>query len=250
MLDIGSQAARIERAFKPKKLAAVALVVNSPGGSAVQSSLIAGRIRALADEKDVPVFSFVEDVAASGGYWLACAGDEIFANSASIVGSIGVISAGFGFPDLIARYGVERRVHTAGENKAILDPFLPEREEDVSLLEDMQSQVHEQFKSYVRERRGARIANAPDDLFSGAFWTGARGAEFGLVDGIGDIRTVLREKYGNDVRMLAVAERKSLLRSLLRRGGRSALGPSGLDDIADRAITAVEERLIWARFGL
>ena len=250
MLDMKSQAARIERAFKPKRLSAVALVINSPGGSAVQSSLIARRIRALADEKNVPVVAFVEDVAASGGYWLACAADEIFANEASIVGSIGVISAGFGFADLIARYGVERRVYAAGENKAILDPFLPERAEDIARLQEMQAEVHEQFIAYVRARRGASILEEPDDLFSGAFWTGARAARIGLVDGVGDLRTVLREKYGNDVRMLPVGERRSLLRSVLRRGGGIATERSGFDGIADHALTALEERLIWARFGL
>ncbi len=250
MLDIQSQAARIERAFKTRKLKAVALVVNSPGGSAVQSSLIAGRIRALAEENEVPVISFVEDVAASGGYWLACAGDEIFVNEASIVGSIGVVSASFGFSELIARYGVERRVYTAGENKAILDPFLPEQEDDVARLKDLQADVHAQFIAYVRERRGERIAEPSEDLFTGAFWTGARAVTLGLADGTGDIRTVLRERYGNDVRMLPVRGRKSFIRSLFRRGSGSTLGGLDLDGLPDRALTAVEERLMWARFGL
>lgn len=246
MLNIQGQAARIERAFKIRKLSAVALVVNSPGGSAVQSALIASRIRALAAENEIPVFAFAEDVAASGGYWLACAGDEIYVNEASIIGSIGVISSGFGFQDLIARFGIERRVHAAGENKSVLDPFLPEQPEDVERLKESQAAVHENFIAYVRERRGDRLdADAPD-LFTGAFWTGQKAVELGLADAIGDVRSVMREKYGNDVRMVPVAERRSFLRSMFGR----AQAPAVDADFADRVLTAVEERLIWSRYGL
>jgi len=246
MLNIHSQAARIERAFKIRKLSAVALVVNSPGGSAVQSALIASRIRALAEENDVAVFAFAEDAAASGGYWLACAGDEIYVNEASIVGSIGVISSGFGFQDLIARYGIERRVHAAGENKAVLDPFLPERPEDIERLKESQAAVHEHFIAYVRARRGDRLHGDAPDLFTGAFWTGQKAVELGLADAIGDVRSVMREKYGNGVQLVPIAERRSLLRSMFGR----TRAPAIEADFADRVLTAVEERLIWSRLGL
>jgi len=246
MLNIHSQAARIERAFKIRKLSAVALVVNSPGGSAVQSALIASRIRALAEENDVAVFAFAEDAAASGGYWLACAGDEIYVNEASIVGSIGVISSGFGFQDLIARYGIERRVHAAGENKAVLDPFLPERPEDIERLKESQSAVHDNFIAYVRARRGERLHEDTPDLFTGAFWTGQKAVELGLADAVGDVRSVMREKYGNEVRLVPVAERRSFLRSVFVR----TRAPAIEADFADRVLTALEERLIWSRCGL
>jgi signal peptide peptidase SppA len=246
MLNIHAQAARIERAFKIRKLSAVALVVNSPGGSAVQSALIASRIRALAEENDVPVFAFAEDAAASGGYWLACAGDEIYVNEASIVGSIGVIWSGFGFQELIARYGIERRVYAAGENKAVLDPFLPERPEDIERLKESQSAVHDNFIAYVRARRGERLHEDTPDLFTGAFWTGQKAVELGLADAVGDVRSVMREKYGNDVRLVPVDERRSFLRSVFGR----TRAPAIEADLADRVLTAVEERLIWSRLGL
>ena len=246
MLNIHSQAARIERAFKIRKLSAVALVVNSPGGSAVQSALIASRIRALAEENDVAVFAFAEDAAASGGYWLACAGDEIYVNEASIVGSIGVISSGFGFQELIARYGIERRVYAAGENKAVLDPFLPERPEDIERLKESQSAVHDNFIAYVRARRGERLHEDTPDLFTGAFWTGQKAVELGLADAVGDVRSVMREKYGNDVQLVPIAERRSFLRSMFGR----TRAPAIEADFADSVLTAVEERLIWSRYGL
>lgn len=249
-LSIQSQAARIERAFKMRRLKALALVVNSPGGSAVQSALIAGRIRDLAEEHGLPVIAFVEDAAASGGYWLACAADEIFANEASIVGSIGVVSSGFGFQELIAKYGIERRVHTAGESKAILDPFLPEKEEDVAHLKETQEGVHEHFKNYVRTRRGDRIDAGSDQLFTGAFWTGQRAVDLGLIDGLGDIRTVMREKYGKDVRFVPITERKSMLRSFLGRFGASISLESTLGGLPEQALNTLEDRAIWARFGL
>jgi len=249
-LSIQSQEARIERAFKIGRLKAVALVVNSPGGSAVQSALIAGRIRSLAEEHGLPVIAFAEDVAASGGYWLACAADEIFANEASIVGSIGVVSSGFGFQDLIARYGVERRVHTAGESKATLDPFLPEKEEDVAHLKETQEAVHDHFKDYVRSRRGDRIDAVSDELFTGSFWTGPRAVELGLIDGLGDIRTVMRERYGKDVQFVPITERKSMLRSLFGRFGTSVTLERAFDGLPEQALGTLEERAVWARFGL
>ena len=230
----------IERAFKPPRVAAVALAVNSPGGSPVQSALIATRIRALAKEKEVPVYAFCEDVAASGGYWLACAADDIYADGASIIGSIGVVSAGFGFPEMLTKIGVERRVHTSGDKKAILDPFQAEDPDDVEHLKEIQSDIHEQFKAHVRDRRGERLQADEDILFSGEFWTGNRAKELGLVDEIGDLRTVMREKFGEKVRLKVVSRRRGWLE---RRLGMRA-------EWADDLIGALEARSLWARFGL
>ncbi len=243
-LNIASLADPLERAFKPKRLAAVALAVNSPGGSPVQSALIAKRIRALAAERDVPVYAFCEDVAASGGYWLAAAADEIFVDENSIVGSIGVVSGGFGFVDAIKKLGIERRLYTAGDKKAMLDPFQPEKKAEVAHLKALQSEMHESFQAMVRERRGGKLADDPD-LFSGAFWTGRRAVELGLADGIGDLRSVLRERYGDKVRMPLMRTRRSWLSRLQ---GRSA----GSDAAAwtDGLLAAVEERLLWDRFRL
>lgn len=241
----------IDRAFAPKRLAAVALSVNSPGGSPVQSALIARRIRARADERGVPVLAFAEDVAASGGYWLACAGDEIFADENSIVGSIGVIAAGFGFSDLIARHGVERRVHTAGERKGMLDPFRPEDAEEVERLRAVQRDMHESFVSHVRARRGRRLREEEDVLFSGEFWTGRKAIELGLVDGLGDLRGVLRDRFGAGVRIRPVA---------VRRGLRRRLGLGGFDGgpaveidagaIGTEILAALDEWAMWKRYGL
>ncbi|MEK9661387.1 MAG: S49 family peptidase [Alphaproteobacteria bacterium] len=237
----------LERAFEVPDVAAVALAINSPGGSAVQSSLVAGRIRALAEEKEVPVLAFVEDVAASGGYWLACAADEIYADAGSLVGSIGVIFSGFGFTELIARAGIERRVHTAGENKAMLDPFLPEASDDVKRLTDAQDAMHEVFKDWVRARRGERINGSEDELYSGTFWTGGRAVELGLVDALGDMRSVLRARFGDKVAFVPFGARRSML-SFLRGGADMSELLGGA--IADRALLAIEERALWSRFGL
>lgn len=240
-LALSEQAGTIDRLFKLPRLKAVALAVNSPGGSPVQASLIAGRIRQLAEENEVPVFAFCEDVAASGGYWLACAADEIYADPASIIGSIGVISAGFGFPQLLEKIGVERRVHTSGKSKGMLDPFVPEREDDVDRLKDIQEDIHEQFRAYIRGRRGAKLSADEDLLFNGEFWTGRRAEELGLVDGLGDLRSVMRGKYGEKVNLKLVGggRRFGLLRLL---GSRM--------DLAGNAVAAIEERLHWSRFGL
>ena len=242
-LDADRLDAVIERAFAPKRLAAVALMVNSPGGSPVQSSLIHARIRALADEKGVPVLAFVEDVAASGGYWLALAGDEIWADASSIVGSIGVITRSFGLVDVIARFGVERRVHASGARKGALDPFRPEQPEDAAMLEAIQADIFAAFKDLVRERRGDRLKGLEDDLFSGAFWSGRGALELGLIDGIGNARTVLRERFGERVRLRPVAGRRSWLR---RRFGADSLAAG----LAGAAIGAAEERALWGRYGL
>jgi serine protease SohB len=240
-LSLSGLAKTLERGFSFKGLTAVALAINSPGGSAVQSSLIAKRIRDLATEKKLPVFAFAEDVAASGGYWLATAADEIFADEASVVGSIGVISASFGFTDLMRRAGIERRVYTAGPRKAMLDPFRPEDATDVEHLKALQLDIHESFKAQVRARRGSRLKADETTLFSGEVWTGKRALELGLIDGLGDLRSVMRARYGDKVKLLPVGVERGLLRRL--RIGR----PQGW---AEDLIAAAEERALWARYGL
>lgn len=237
----------LERAFAPPTLAAVALLVNSPGGSATQSALVADRIRGLAAEKDVPVLAFCEDVAASGGYWLACAADEIYAHPTSIVGSIGVISAGFGLEGLIDRLGVQRRLHTAGASKSRLDPFLPEKPEDVVWLRGLQDQLHLLFQEWVRERRGDRLNPGDQDLFTGEVWTGAAALELGLVDGLGTARGVLTERFG-DAELVGVEGRKPLL-ARLGLGASPAAGRSVIDGLLGVA-QAAEIRATWARYGL
>ncbi|MGE0734548.1 MAG: S49 family peptidase [Alphaproteobacteria bacterium] len=238
----------VERAFRQKRLKAVALIVNSPGGSPVQSSLIHARIRALAEERDVPVLVFCEEVAASGGYWLACAGDEIYANENSIVGSIGVVSAGFGFVDLLKKIGVERRVYTAGERKSALDPFRPENAEDIARLKAIQVDMHDSFKDLVRRRRGKRLRVAEEQLFSGEFWTGKRALQMGLIDGIGELRAVLRDRFGEKVELRVIGERRGWLR---RRLGMAERAPASIGaEFAAGALAAVEERAWWNRFGL
>jgi signal peptide peptidase SppA len=247
----------IERAFRLPGLEAIALSINSPGGSPAQSALIQRRIRDLAMEREVPVMAFVEDVAASGGYWLACSADEIFINENSIVGSIGVISAGFGFTDAIEKLGIERRLHTQGNKKSLLDPFKPERPEDVARLEHVQRQIHDNFKELVRNRRGQRLNLSEEELFSGDFWLGGRAVEIGLADGIGDLRGVLRERYGKKVRIRTVARRPSWLRrrlgfpaAILGDGllGAPAEQPDG--GLIDGILAAIEARAWWGRFGL
>ncbi|MFO1184301.1 MAG: S49 family peptidase [Bauldia sp.] len=242
-LNIERLADPLRRAFAVKGAPAVALIVNSPGGSAVQSHMIARRIRALADEKEKRVLVFVEDVAASGGYMIAVAGDEIFVDPSSILGSIGVVAASFGFQALIEKIGVERRLHTAGTKKAMLDPFLPERPEEVAHLEALQKEIHAKFIALVRERRGKALREDEPDLFSGSFWTGEKAIALGLADAVGDIRSVLRSRYGEKVRLKPMlAER----RTLLRRLGIDAL--AGMP--ADAMMAVLEERGLWGRYGL
>ncbi len=241
-LSIESVAPLLKRAFDMKGAKAVALTINSPGGSPVQSALIGQRIRLLAKEKDLKVIAFVEDVAASGGYWLACAADEILVDPNSIVGSIGVISAGFGFQDLLSRVGVERRVHTSGERKAMLDPFRPENADDVERLHRLQAEIHEGFKDWVRERRAGKLGADEANLFSGEFWTGRRGLALGLVDGLGELRTTLQARYGEKVHLPVIGPR----RRLLSRFGLQ----SPIDGIGPATLAAIEERLHWQRFGL
>lgn len=227
----------IDKAFKRGKPAAVALVINSPGGSPVQSSLIAARIRRLAKEKGVPVHAFVEDVAASGGYWLATAADDIWVDPGSIVGSIGVVSAGFGAPVFLARQGIERRVHTSVKSKSMLDPFLPEKKEDVARLQTLLEQIHDQFVTQVKSRRGDRLTEKTD-LFTGEFWLGRRAVELGLVDGEAHLLPKLQDLYGEKVRLKWYGKR--------RRGLLSLIGMR----VAQDAMASVEERAEFARFGL
>ena len=245
-LSIESVAPLLKRAFDMRGAKAVALALNSPGGSPVQSALIAKRIRLLADEQGLQVIAFVEDVAASGGYWLACAADEILVDPHSIVGSIGVISAGFGFQDLITRLGVERRVHTSGERKAMLDPFRPEKPEDVERLHRLQAEIHDGIKDWVRQRRSGKLKGEDQLLFSGEFWTGRRGLELGLVDGLGELRTTLQARYGAKVHLPVIGPR----RRLLSRFGLGTGPSTGLDNIGPTTLAALEERLHWQRFGL
>jgi signal peptide peptidase SppA len=241
----------IEKAFSLPGLSAVALAINSPGGSPVQSALICERIRQLSGEKQVPVYVFVEDVAASGGYWLAMAGDEVYADENSIVGSIGVISASFGFVDAIKKLGIERRVQTSGENKSILDPFQPQKKKDVDRLKELQGDIHESFKSLVRKRRGGKLDEKNKDLFSGAFWTGKRALELGLVDKLGTMYPVLREIFGEDVDIKYVsAAKKGLLGRFMPGSDISALSLGGIKEgWSDDVISSLEKRSIWARFG-
>lgn len=231
----------LERAFALKRLQAVFLAINSPGGSPVQSSLIAQAIRREADKRKLPVIAVAEDAAASGGYWIACAADEILCDPASILGSIGVISAGFGFQDAMGRLGIERRLRTAGGQKSFLDPFQPERAEDVARLEDLLGRLHEEFRAWVRDRRGARLKAPEDELFSGRFWTGRQAMELGLADGLGDVTGEARRRFGEDVTIIPVGRRRRPFPWRLLPGMEAAAGALAF---------AAEERAAWARLGL
>lgn len=242
----------LERAFSMRNAKAVALVINSPGGSPVQSRQIYLRIKQLAAEKKLPVLVFVEDVAASGGYMIACAGDEIFCDPSSILGSIGVVGGSFGFQDAIKRLGIERRLYTAGAHKAMLDPFLPENPDDVAKLKALQREIHQIFIALVRESRGARLKGEDDTLFTGEYWAGASSIALGLADGIGDLRSTLRARYGEKVLTPVIAQPTGLLSGLLGRKSPGAGQLSALESMAglpDELISAVETRAIWAKFG-
>jgi len=239
---------QIDAAFAVKGVKAVAVIVNSPGGSPVQSALVMQRIRAKAEEKDVPVLTFAEDVAASGGYMLALAGDEIFAHEASILGSIGVVAAGFGFSEAIDKLGIERRLYTAGENKARLDPFLAEKEEDVAWLQGLQDQIHAYFQSLVEERRGKRLSGEHSHLYSGDVWLGRQALDLGLIDGIGDARSVLRERFGRKVRFKTISAKKGIFANLFGGGGSGE--ERDQESLPDQVLASLEARLMWNRFGL
>lgn len=249
-LSLESLAPVLQRAFGTRGLTAVALAINSPGGSPVQSSLIAGRIRQLAEEKEVPVFAFIEDVGASGGYWLATAADEIYADPGSIVGSIGVVSAGFGFTEAIGKLGIERRVHTAGENKAILDPFQPEKAKDVKRLKEIQGDLHDIFKAQVRSRRGERLTGDEKEMFSGAFWTAEKAQERGLIDGIADLRSMLRGRYGEKVKLPVASAKKGFLQRRLGLGSQMPDLTGIAAALPEAALASAEVRALWARYGL
>lgn len=251
-LTLAGVAAALERAFSMAD-EAVAIQINSPGGSAVQSRLIYQRIRDLAREKNVRVYVFAEDVAASGGYMIACAGDEIYADPSSIVGSIGVLYAAFGFTRLIDLIGVERRVHTAGERKMSLDAFQPENADDIARLKNIQSMIHREFIDLVQASRGKKIEAAGDQLFTGEFWSGRQALDLGLVDGIMDVRTKMRELFGDNVRLKPVPTERGWMR---RRGpgveaafGAMTAAPM-FAGVANEMISAIEARALWSRFGL
>jgi signal peptide peptidase SppA len=248
-LTLAALARVLDRAFGMRRARAVALAINSPGGSAVQSHIIFQRIRQLAEEKSIPVIGFVEDVAASGGYMIACAADEIVCDPSSLVGSIGVIGASFGFQDAIRKFGIERRIYTAGEHKAMLDPFLPENPEDVDRLKAIQKQIHESFIALVKASRGAKLTGPEKTLFSGEYWVGAKAMEYGLVDRVGDLRSVLRERFGKSVLTPLISAERGWL-------GRRAHGVAAEIDafwnhpgLADEVVSAIEARAMWARFG-
>jgi signal peptide peptidase SppA len=243
-LNFDNIAPILKRAFEMKKVKAVALNVNSPGGSPVQSELIFNYIRELSEEKKIPVYTFAQDVAASGGYWLLLSGDEIYAHNSSIIGSIGVIFSSFGFVDLIKKAGVERRIYTEGKNKAILDPFLPEEKDNIEILKDAQRDIFEGFKDLVKSRRGAKLKGDEnflnEKIFTGAFWSGKKSQEFGLVDEITDMRKKMKEKFGSDVKIINVVAKKGFLKSFF----------SEKSNIADALINKVEERISFNQFGV
>jgi signal peptide peptidase SppA len=251
-LSLATTAAAIEKAFSMHGAKAVAIQINSPGGSAVQSVLIYRRIRALAAEKKLKVYVFAEDIAASGGYLLSLAGDEIYADTSSIVGSIGVITAMFGFNELLEKIGVQRRVYTAGGSKDTLDPFLPEKAEDVERIKAIQRDIHAEFKALVKSRRGARIDAAGDSLFTGEFWSGKKALELGLIDGLSDLRSKMRELYGDEVRFKLVSPLTSWFRPKRSvSAGESALPFSFTPaNFAGDLISAIEARALWSRFGI
>jgi signal peptide peptidase SppA len=249
-MSLAGVARTLERAFATRNAKAVALVINSPGGSPVQSRQIYLRIRQLAAEKKLPVLVFVEDVAASGGYMIACAGDEIFCDPSSILGSIGVVGGSFGFQDLIKKVGVERRLYTAGAHKAMLDPFLPENPDDVARVKALQREIHAIFIALVRQSRGTRLKGADDVLFTGEYWAGETSISLGLADAIGDLRSTLRARYGDKVLTPVIAPATGMLSGLLgRRSAGTLASLEGVPGLPEEVISALESRAIWARFG-
>jgi serine protease SohB len=248
-LMLSTTARSLERAFATRNACAVALIINSPGGSPAQSHLILRRIRQLAEEKKIPVLAFIEDVGASGGYMLACAADEIICDQYSIVGSIGVVGGSFGFPKLLDKLGIERRLYTSGERKVMLDPFLPEKPEDVKRIKAIQKDIHEHFIALVKERRGTKLRGSDKALFSGEFWTAPAAIELGLADSLGDMRSTLRERYGEKVRTpLIAAERGMFGRRLPSISFADAL--TSHPGLADDLLSALEARALWSHYGL
>src|ERR1700676_2341183 len=249
-MSLAGVAKVLERAFATKNARAVALLINSPGGSPVQSRQIYLRIRQLATEKKLPVLVFVEDVAASGGYMIACAGDEIFCDPSSILGSIGVVGGSFGLQELIKKVGVERRLYTAGKHKAMLDPFLPEDPDDVARVKALQREIHAIFIALVKQSRGTRLKGADDVLFTGEYWAGETSVSLGLADAIGDLRSTLRARYGDKVSTPVIAPATGMLSGLLgRRSAGTLASLEGVSGLPDEVISALESRAIWAKFG-
>ena len=225
-------------------LKALALVINSPGGAAAQTSLIADHIRRLSEDNELPVYAFVEDVAASGGYWLACAADKIYCQQSSIVGSVGVIAASFGFEDFIEKHNIHRRVHTAGKDKSFLDPFLPEQPSDIKRLSAIQKEIHQSFIEWVKERRAERLSGADKDLFEGQFWTAGAALEKGMIDGFGDVRSVMKELFGDEVCFVDQTPEKKLMFPF------SIMGGVKQNEIAQELLDTIESRAYWSRYGL
>lgn len=246
-LTISSLNQLIEKMFKLARLDAVCLCINSPGGSPVQSELIASRIIGLAKEKEIPVFSFVEDVAASGGYWLACAGDKIYVSQSSILGSIGVISSGFGFQETIKKLGIERRVYTEGKSKSVLDPFLPAKESDIKIINKIQKEVHQHFINTVKERRSGRITQDDDIIFNGEFWSGETAIDYGLADGINNLYSFLQERYGDNVKIEYIENKQPWLKSKL---GMTKINEDFATNLVDKIESSLEDNLISSRFKL
>lgn len=249
-ITLAGVARLLDRAFAFKRAKAVALIVNSPGGSPVQSHLVFSRIRQLADEKKLPVLVFIEDVGASGGYMIACAGDEIFCDNSSIVGSIGVVGATFGLQKAIEKLGIERRVYTSGDRKVMLDPFLPENPKDVTRIKAIQSDIHQAFIALVKSRRGAKLTGPESALFSGEYWAGGQALQLGLVDGFGDVRAVLRARFGDKVRTPLIADRGWFGRRVPGVGSQSLSRLLSGESLAEDLLSAAEARAIWARYGL
>jgi signal peptide peptidase SppA len=245
-LNIENTSPLLEKAFAVKNLKAVAININSPGGSPVQSELIFQRIRELSLEKKISVFTFAQDLAASGGYFILLAGDELFAHNASIVGSIGVISAGFGFEELIKKIGVQRRIYAEGKNKAVLDPFSPENEENIQILKSAQRDVYESFKNLVKERRKNKLTISDDELFNGAFWSGKKAFEIGLVDAIGNMREVMKSKFGNKIKFVNIEpKKKGIIKELLA----NKIGQFNVN-LVENLVDKIEEKSVWGKFGL
>ncbi|ADE29924.1 S49 family peptidase [Rickettsia prowazekii] len=235
----------IEKTFKIKKLKALCLIINSPGGSPVQSELIAKRIRDLAKENKIKVYSFIEDMAASGGYWLACSGDQIYALPSSVIGSIGVVSSGFGFHEAINKLGIERRVYTEGKNKAVLDPFKPINKDDLKIIKDLQKQVYEHFVEYVKNRRAGKLTQQDEILFNGEFWAGQTALDYGLIDGIGDMYSVIKEKFGDNIKFQYLCAKQPWLKKKL--GMRSKIL---IEDLVNTVIDTIENKIITDKFNM
>ncbi len=244
-ININNYQPLIEKAFKTKKISAVAIAINSPGGSPVQSELIYNLIRELSKKHQIPVYSFAQDLSASGGYWLLLSGDEIYAHNSSIIGSIGVIFSSFGFVDLIKKIGVERRIYTEGKNKAILDPFLPENQNNIDILKEAQKDIFENFKNIVRKHRQNKLTKAEDELFTGAFWAGSTAHKLGLIDGIGDLRSKMQEKFGDDVEFIEITAKKSFIKNLIS----DKTSFSG-QKITKEILQTIEDRIAFNKFGL